>query len=198
MEFLIDTFTFSSTIDRDGRAIQRPYKYIPTSNMYINRRVDNLMPLGPSALKQNFQFQGASTGGPSAPNHQFFNNRVPPNAPSNGPTFNGPSSGPSSGPSNGQFNGQEVSETDLYLLSAIEKLVYRVDYMERRLRKTEQLVYYLMAGNNENKKEIYGKHISISIKLIILKLCKNILKLVCVSISNIFRKTVLDEFHANR
>lgn len=54
-------------------------------------------------------------------------------------------------------NGQEVSETDLYLLSAIEKLVYRVDYMEKRLRKTEQLVYYLMAGNNEHKKEIYGK-----------------------------------------
>lgn len=54
-------------------------------------------------------------------------------------------------------NGQEVSETDLYLLSAIEKLVYRVDYMEKRLRKTEQLVYYLMAGNNEHKKEIYGE-----------------------------------------
>lgn len=54
-------------------------------------------------------------------------------------------------------NGPEVSETDLYLLSAIEKLVYRVDYMEKRLRKTEQLVYYLMAGNNEHKKEIYGE-----------------------------------------
>lgn len=44
---------------------------------------------------------------------------------------------------------REVSETDLYLLGAIEKLVYRVDYLEKRLRRTEQLVYYLMAGNNQ-------------------------------------------------
>lgn len=112
--------------------MQQPYKYIPTSNVYINRRVDNLTPLGPGAFKQNFQFNGPSTGG-TRPTNQFFNNRI-------------------------QQNGQEVSETDLYLLSAIEKLVYRVDYMERRLRKTEQIVYYLMAGNNENKKEIYGKN----------------------------------------
>lgn len=51
----------------------------------------------------------------------------------------------------GNFNRQnapnEVSETDLYLLGAIEKLVYRVDYMENRLRKAEQLIYYLMQGN---------------------------------------------------
>lgn len=44
---------------------------------------------------------------------------------------------------------REVSETDLYLLGAIEKLVYRVDYMEKRLKRSEQLVYYLMAGNNQ-------------------------------------------------
>jgi hypothetical protein len=51
---------------------------------------------------------------------------------------------------NRQFNSpREVSETDLYLLGAIEKLVYRVDYMEKRLKRTEQLVYYLMAGNNQ-------------------------------------------------
>lgn len=49
-----------------------------------------------------------------------------------------------------QFNSpREVSETDLYLLGAIEKLVYRVDYIEKRLRRTEQIVYYLMAGNNQ-------------------------------------------------
>lgn len=49
-----------------------------------------------------------------------------------------------------QFNSpREVSETDLYLLGAIEKLAYRVDYMEKRLKRTEQLVYYLMAGNNQ-------------------------------------------------
>lgn len=84
--------------------------------------------MGPGS-KQNF-FNGPSTSG-NAPNH-YFNNRVP-------------------------QNGPEVTETDLYLLSAIEKLVYRVDYMERRLHKTEQLVYYLMAGNNEHRKEIYGE-----------------------------------------
>lgn len=44
---------------------------------------------------------------------------------------------------------REVSETDLYLLGAIEKLVYRVDYMEKRLRRTEQLLYYVMAGNTQ-------------------------------------------------
>lgn len=119
----------SSTTGRESRVLQSPYKYIPTSNVYINKRIDNVMPLGASAFKQNFNFNGASTGGS---NQHFFNNRVPPQ------------------------NGQEVSETDLYLLSAIEKLLYRVDYMERRLHKTEQLVYYLMAGNNQNQKEIQG------------------------------------------
>lgn len=123
-------FSRSSSVTREARALQSSYKYIPTSNNYMNRRVDNLTPLGPAALKQNFNFNGPSTTGNRPPN--FFNNRIP-------------------------QNGPEVSETDLYLLSAIEKLVYRVDYMERRLRKTEQLVYYLMAGNNEHKKETYGE-----------------------------------------
>lgn len=53
-----------------------------------------------------------------------------------------------------QFNSpREVSETDLYLLGAIEKLVYRVDYMEKRLKRTEQLVYYLMSGNKQKPEE---------------------------------------------
>lgn len=43
--------------------------------------------------------------------------------------------------------GREVSETDLYLLNAIEKLVYRVDFMEKRLRKVEEMMYFVMAGN---------------------------------------------------
>lgn len=109
---------------REGRVMQTVQKYIPTSNMYITKRVGNVAPLG--MLKQN------SFGG------NF--NRV---------TQNGPS---------------EVTETDLYLLGAIEKLVYRVDYMENRLRKAEQLIYYLMAGNNQNqhKKEIEGKMFTIS------------------------------------
>ncbi|XP_017778966.1 PREDICTED: uncharacterized protein LOC108564430 [Nicrophorus vespilloides] len=43
--------------------------------------------------------------------------------------------------------GKQVSETDLYLLGAIEKLVYRVDFMEKRLRRVEEMLYYVMAGN---------------------------------------------------
>jgi hypothetical protein len=49
---------------------------------------------------------------------------------------------------------REVSETDLYLLGAIEKLAYRVDYLEKRLKRTEQIVYYLMSGNNQNEKPV--------------------------------------------
>ncbi|KAL9901192.1 uncharacterized protein ACN427_008016 [Glossina fuscipes fuscipes] len=44
-----------------------------------------------------------------------------------------------------------VSENDLYLLGAIEKLVYRVDYLESRIRRTEQMIYYLMSGSNQNE-----------------------------------------------
>jgi hypothetical protein len=43
---------------------------------------------------------------------------------------------------------KEVTETDLYLLGAIEKLVYRVDFMEKRLRRTEDLLYHVMASSN--------------------------------------------------
>jgi len=46
---------------------------------------------------------------------------------------------------------QEVTETDLYLLSAIEKLVFRVDFMEKRLRRTEELLYHVMANSNKNQ-----------------------------------------------
>ncbi|KAL1491318.1 hypothetical protein ABEB36_011931 [Hypothenemus hampei] len=42
---------------------------------------------------------------------------------------------------------RQVSETDLYLLGAIEKLVYKVDFMEKRLRRVEEMLYYVMAGN---------------------------------------------------
>ena len=48
-------------------------------------------------------------------------------------------------------NNREVTETDLYLLGAIEKLVYRVDFMEKRLRRTEELLYHLMANKNNNE-----------------------------------------------
>lgn len=41
---------------------------------------------------------------------------------------------------------KQVSETDLYLLRAIEKLVYRVDFMEKRMRKMEENLHYIVAG----------------------------------------------------
>ncbi|KAF9415360.1 hypothetical protein HW555_006950 [Spodoptera exigua] len=41
---------------------------------------------------------------------------------------------------------KQVSETDLYLLGAIEKLVYRADLFEKRLRKMEETVHSLIAG----------------------------------------------------
>ncbi|KAL3281095.1 hypothetical protein HHI36_004319 [Cryptolaemus montrouzieri] len=50
-------------------------------------------------------------------------------------------------PSNIPSNTKQVSETDLYLLGAIEKLVYKVDFMEKRLRKVEEMLYFVMAGN---------------------------------------------------
>lgn len=46
-----------------------------------------------------------------------------------------------------QTGGRQISETDLYLLGAIEKLVYKVDFMEKRLRRVEEMLYYSMAGN---------------------------------------------------
>lgn len=47
----------------------------------------------------------------------------------------------------------EVSETDLYLLSAIEKLVYRVDYLEKRVQKTDTLVLHLIQQINTEKQQ---------------------------------------------
>lgn len=109
----------SSPSTRQGRVMQMAHRYIPTSNMYITKRIGNVSPL--SSSNQNINLNGNAY------------QRISQNGPS------------------------EVSETDLYLLGAIEKLVYRVDYMEKRLLKSEQLIYYLMAGNNQNRKEIDGE-----------------------------------------
>ncbi|XP_059055898.1 uncharacterized protein LOC131849792 [Achroia grisella] len=43
---------------------------------------------------------------------------------------------------------KHVTETDLYLLTAIEKLVFRVDIMEKRLRKMEETMHYMVAGKD--------------------------------------------------
>ena len=38
-----------------------------------------------------------------------------------------------------------------FIAGAIEKLVYRVDFLEKRLRRAEELLYYVIAGNNNAK-----------------------------------------------
>lgn len=114
-ENIVISISGSPSSTRQGRVMQMAHRYIPTSNMYITKRIGNVSPLSSSQSNQNGY------------------TRIQQNGPS------------------------EVSETDLYLLGAIEKLVYRVDYMEKRLLKSEQLIYYLMAGNNQNKKEIEGE-----------------------------------------
>lgn len=42
---------------------------------------------------------------------------------------------------------KDVSETDLFLLGAIEKLAYRLDFLEKRLQRTEQMLYQVIAGS---------------------------------------------------
>lgn len=56
---------------------------------------------------------------------------------------------------------RQVSETDLYLLGAIEKLVYKVDFMEKRLRRVEEMLYYVMAGNRVDVGKILTKNCKI-------------------------------------
>lgn len=48
---------------------------------------------------------------------------------------------------------KQVTETDLYLLSAIEKLVYRADLMEKRLRKLEESMHVLVAAGSSHHPE---------------------------------------------
>lgn len=72
-------------------------------------------------------------------------------------------------PDTSRLSRTEVSETDLYLLGAIEKLAYRVDYLEHRLKKTDQLLLQLVAENKKDK-ESPGKiniHIFIIQKFLI-------------------------------
>ncbi|XP_055636491.1 uncharacterized protein LOC129775599 [Toxorhynchites rutilus septentrionalis] len=115
--------------------VSQTHQYIPASSFYINKRVGEAVELssptakviGPSGYAEN-QLNPPSGQNTFTPMRQ---------------TFGGAS------PTELLASPREVSETDLYLLGAIEKLVYRVDYMEGRLRRAEQIIYYLMAGNNQ-------------------------------------------------
>ncbi|KAK6633405.1 hypothetical protein RUM44_004007 [Polyplax serrata] len=48
---------------------------------------------------------------------------------------------------------KDVSETDLFLLGAIEKLAYRLDFLEKRLQRTEQMLYQVIAGSQSQFNE---------------------------------------------
>lgn len=36
----------------------------------------------------------------------------------------------------------------MYLLNAIEKLAYKFDALEKRVRRTEELIFHVMEGSN--------------------------------------------------
>lgn len=38
------------------------------------------------------------------------------------------------------------------MLGAIERLVYRVELMEKRMQRTEELLYHVMEGSHNNNK----------------------------------------------
>lgn len=118
---------------REGRVLQANRRYIPTSGFLITKRMgeaaSELEPhMRPPGGKVISQFRPSQPYGVPQSNQQFQQLQQQQQQQQNGP--------------------REVSETDLYLLGAIEKLVFRVDYLEQRLRKTEQMLYYLMQGNN--------------------------------------------------
>lgn len=114
---------------------QNYHRYIPMTNMYITKRIGEAMELEPhmrppaKVINPPHRQSGlpSSFGGGQMqqPNHQMHPQQ--------------------------QQHIRAVSENDLYLLGAIEKLVYRVDYLESRVRRSEQLIYYLMAGNNQKE-----------------------------------------------
>ncbi|XP_049530754.1 uncharacterized protein LOC125948582 [Anopheles darlingi] len=168
------TFRLDSTnvsAPRESRVMQAVPKYIPTSSFYINKRIGEVpleMDGGSSGGGMSLQQQQQHQQHHVLPGHRLQS--APPvgkviATASGGSLFGDNQLGGSGGggatftPMRQTYGGaspaellsspREVSETDLYLLGAIEKLVYRVDYMENRLRRAEQIIYFLMAGNNQ-------------------------------------------------
>ncbi|XP_058824580.1 uncharacterized protein LOC131685132 [Topomyia yanbarensis] len=143
---LLEEYTLGiNTTTRNARVMQaaaaavavgQTHQYIPASSFYINKRIGEAVEMGspagkvigPSGYAENQLNTGPSAQGSFTPMRQSFGGASPTEL---------------------LASPREVSETDLYLLGAIEKLVYRVDYMENRLRRAEQIIYYLMAGNNQ-------------------------------------------------
>lgn len=128
-----------------GQAKQSPAYRDNPSEFSINR--PQVRPIAisnrqqsPGILQQLFGFVSGS--GVSSPGNIV---RPHPGQPPSRP-FNSNEDEPTS------FHGNRaVTENELYLLGAIEKLVYRVDYLESRVRRSEQLIYYLMEGNKQHQ-----------------------------------------------
>lgn len=113
--------------ERNGRLLRTTNRYIPGKEFYIKRRI------GEAAIGDTPAFR---------PMNNHPNQHYPQRQPNFGTSRMPPT---------------EVSETDLYLLGAIEKLAYRVDYLEQRLRKTDQLVLHLISEANKDKQDKINK-----------------------------------------
>lgn len=49
----------------------------------------------------------------------------------------------------------QITETNMFLLNAIEKLVFKMDFMEKRLQRVEEMLYFAMAGNKIDQGKLY-------------------------------------------
>ncbi|XP_053679987.1 uncharacterized protein LOC128730918 [Anopheles nili] len=159
-EYTVGLNHSTSGASRESRVMQATVvgpapapKYIPTSSFYINKRIGEALELETQPQPQQQHphravppvgkvIAGTGAGG------RYGDNQLGGHGATFTPmrqTFGGAT------PTELLASPREVSETDLYLLGAIEKLVYRVDYMENRLRRAEQILYFLMAGNTQKQ-----------------------------------------------
>uniref|UniRef100_A0A182M041 C-type lectin domain-containing protein n=1 Tax=Anopheles culicifacies TaxID=139723 RepID=A0A182M041_9DIPT len=161
-EYTVGLNHSATSAPRESRVMQATVvaapapKYIPTSSFYINKRIGEALELDPQHQPQQHHthrvpappvgkvIASTGAGGLYGDNHLSGANHGATFTPMR-QTFGGAS------PTELLASPREVSETDLYLLGAIEKLVYRVDYMENRLRRAEQIIYFLMAGNSQKQ-----------------------------------------------
>lgn len=116
-----------------------PNNFIPAANYYFSNRVDNV---------ETIEYDPNPKPNPTTPTTKAPAKQVQPNLYQNFSPVRQNSHHQNMMPSQ-----REISETDLFLLSAIEKLTYRVDYLEKRLKRTEQLVLYLMEGTPEQEEQ---------------------------------------------
>ncbi|CAF4896144.1 unnamed protein product [Pieris macdunnoughi] len=174
--------TSEPATQRQGRVMALP----PTKGYYVTERIDGPLmppplPPGPQThhnsgrpipLQPNSPYNSAPPQGYKGP---YGYKEWDTSPPANGKIVNKPpykdkfrpSYAPPSPPRPQQPNSidrvddpprKQVTETDLFLLSAIEKLVYRADLMEKRLRKLEETLHYIVAGNDPKPEPCAGNY----------------------------------------